>query len=404
MNKLKIGIIKEGKVPVDKRVPFPPELAREVMDRFGVSLVVEKSKVRTYKDAEYEAEDVEVVNSVSDCDILFGVKEVPIKDLIADKTYFFFSHTIKQQAYNRELLRAVLKKNIRLIDYECLTDTRTRQRIVAFGRYAGIVGAYNGIWTFGQRYRLFDIRRAQDCFDYDDLKTEYSKVKLPPIKIVLTGGGRVAKGAMEVLIGMGIRMVSPAELLKHDYREAVFAQLNTRDYNKHKEGKLFSRDEFYKQPELYEGDFLKYAHKADILMACAYWDPKAPVLFKRKDVLDSAFKIRVIADVTCDIDGSIPSTKRASTIDQPLYDYNASEDREEPAMSDEGNITVMAVDNLPCELPRDASRDFGRELIDNVLPHLINREDESVIERAIIAEDGKLGKHFAYLKNYAGLS
>lgn len=400
MNPLRIGIIKEGKVPIDKRVAFTPEQTKELKERYQIEVKVQQSPLRTFPDHEYSALGTEVTTTVEDCDILFGVKEVPIEELIPNKTYFFFSHTIKEQPYNKSLLRAILKNNIRLIDYECLTDTKSGQRIVAFGRYAGIVGAYNGIWAFGKRYRLFDLRRANECFDYTDLKNEYSKVKLPPIKIAVTGGGRVAKGAMEVLNGMNIRRVSPAEFIEHDFQEAVFTQLNSRDYNKHKSGELFSREEFYDSPEHYESDFLKYAHKADMLIACAFWDPDAPVLFTKEDVLDLNFKIKVIADVTCDIEGSIPSTKRPTTIDSPLYDYNPADDKEEPALSDEGNITVMAVDNLPCELPRDASRDFGRELLDNVLPHLLNKEDESVIERAIIAENGQLGKHYSYLKNY----
>jgi saccharopine dehydrogenase (NAD+, L-lysine forming) len=401
MSKIRIGIIKEGKVPIDKRVPFTPEQAVQLRDTFGVEVIVQKSKVRTYADEEYAALGLPTVDSVADCDILFGVKEVPIAELIPNKTYFFFSHTIKEQAYNRALLKHILASNIRLIDYECLTDTASGQRIVAFGRYAGIVGAYNGIWAFGKRYRLFDLRRAQDCFDYNDLKNEYAKVKLPPIKIALTGGGRVAKGAMEVLCGMNIRKVSPAEFLENTYHEPVFAQLNTRDYNKHKEGDAFSRDEFYEFPERYTSNFLPYAYQADMLIACAYWDPAAPVLFTKEEIVDPHFKIRVIADVTCDIEGSIPSTKRPSTIDAPLYDYNPSEDREEAPLSEEGNITVMAVDNLPCELPRDASTDFGRELLDNVMPHLLQKIDESVIERATIAENGLLGKHYQYLKRYA---
>ncbi|MEQ9164740.1 MAG: NAD(P)-dependent oxidoreductase [Fulvivirga sp.] len=397
---IKIGILKEGKVPVDKRVPIIPSQAKIALDKFSdLEIVAQTSDIRCFEDADYANEGVKIVQEVDDCDILLGVKEVPIKNLIANKTYLFFSHTIKEQPYNRELLREVLKKNIRLIDYELLTD-QSNTRIVAFGRYAGIVGAYNGILTYGKRYNLFRLRPAHKCFDLEDLKTEYQKVKLPKIKIAVTGGGRVSKGVMEVLTGMNIRKVTPAEFLTNLYDEPVYAQLNSRDYNKPIAGGEFNRSEFYEHPENYESDFLKFAQVADLLIAGAFWDPEAPVLFKREDIIRPDFKIRVIADITCDIEGSIPSTKRSSTIDDPIYDYNPSDDEVEAPLKDEGNITVMAVDNLPCELPRDASTDFGNEMVNNVLPHLLGDDEQEVIKRAVIAENGRLTERFQYLQNY----
>ncbi|MEQ8478384.1 NAD(P)-dependent oxidoreductase [Fulvivirga sp.] len=397
---IKIGILKEGKVPVDKRVPIIPSQAKIALDKFSdLEIVAQTSDIRCFEDADYANEGVKIVQEVDDCDILLGVKEVPIKNLIANKTYLFFSHTIKEQPYNRELLREILKKNIRLIDYELLTD-QSNTRIVAFGRYAGIVGAYNGILTYGKRYNLFRLRPAHECFDLEDLKTEYQKVKLPKIKIAVTGGGRVSKGAMEVLTGMNIRKVTPAEFLTNLYDEPVYAQLNSRDYNKPIAGGEFNRSEFYEHPENYESDFLKFAQVADVLIAGAFWDPEAPVLFKREDIIRPDFKIRVIADITCDIEGSIPSTKRSSTIDDPIYDYNPSDDEVEAPLKDEGNITVMAVDNLPCELPRDASTDFGNEMVNNVLPHLLGDDEQEVIKRAVIAENGRLTERFQYLQNY----
>jgi len=397
---VKIGIIKEEKIPVDRRVPFTPFQAKELQNRFkDIHLKCQSSEIRCFTDEEYRQTQVDVVDSVEDCDILFGVKEVPIESLIPNKTYFFFSHTIKEQPYNRELLRAILEKQIRLIDYEVLTN-KSGQRIVAFGRYAGIVGAYNGILTYGKRYNLFKLRPAHECFDLEDLKSEFDKVKLPFIKIAITGGGRVAKGAMEVLNGMGIRRVSPAEYLNNVFKEPVYVQLNTRDYNKTRDESQFSRKEFYQAPENYENDFLKYANCSDILIASAYWDPRAPVLFTKNDILDPAFKIKVIADITCDIEGSIPSTKKPSTIEDPIYDYDPTEDEVVAPLSDEGNITVMAVDNLPCELPRNASEDFGYELLNNVLPHLLGDDSEDIIKGATITENGKLTEAYHYLQDY----
>ncbi len=401
MAKVKIALIKEGKVPIDRRVALTPLQAKQVIDKFGdVDLVVQTSDIRCFTDQDYKDAGLKIVENVDDCDVLLGVKEVPIPNLIAGKTYFFFSHTIKMQPYNQPLIRELLDKKIKLIDYETLTDP-SGKRIIAFGRWAGIVGAYNGIWTFGQRYNLFDIRRASDCFDLEDLKTEYPKVKLPKIKIAITGGGRVAKGAIEVLLGMDIRKVTPAEYLSGKFDEPVFTQLNTRDYHTRKEGGEFSRHEFYKSPENYDADFLKFAQTTDLLIASAFWDPSSPVLFDRKDILKTDFKIKVIADITCDIEGSIPSTKMPSTIEDPIYDYNPSDDETEKALSDEGNITVMAVDNLPCELPRDASESFGKELLNNVLPELLGDDNNDVIKKATITNAGKLTSYYQYLENYA---
>ncbi|MEP1035352.1 NAD(P)-dependent oxidoreductase [Ekhidna sp.] len=395
----KIGIIKEGKIPIDRRVPLTPQQAKQIAEKFEVEVLVQSSDIRCFSDDDYRNEGLSIVDSVEDCDIILGVKEVPMNNLIPEKTHFFFSHTIKKQDYNRDLLRSILDKKIRLIDWETLTN-ENGNRIIAFGRWAGIVGAYNGLWTYGKRYNLFNLRRANECFDYEDLKKEFEKIDLPNIKIALTGGGRVTKGAMEVLLGAGISQVTPHEFLTQRFEEPVFTQLNSRDYNKRKDGGEFHRNEFYSNPELYEGDFLKYSKVTDVLIACAFWDPAAPVLFRREDIIRDDFDIRIIADITCDIEGSIPSTKKPSTIDDPIYDYNPSDDEVEQALTDEGNITVMAVDNLPCELPRDASESFGNELVNNVIPHLLGNDEKGIIHRATITKDGALTEKYNYLNDY----
>ncbi|MFK7951371.1 MAG: NAD(P)-dependent oxidoreductase [Ekhidna sp.] len=395
----KIGIIKEGKVPIDKRVPLTPLQAKQIKDSYDVELVVQTSDIRCFTDDDYREVGLEIVDSVEDCDIILGVKEVPMDKLIAGKTHFFFSHTIKKQDYNQKLLQTIVKKKIRLIDWETLTN-ESGNRIIAFGRWAGIVGAYNGLWTYGKRYNLFNIKRAHECFDYEDMKSEYEKIQLPAVKIALTGGGRVAKGAMEVLLGAGIRKVTPHEFEHERFEEPVFTQLNSRDYNKHKEGNEFHRNEFYSSPESFESDFMKYAKVTDLLIACAFWHPSAPVLFSREDITKDYFDIRVIADITCDIEGSIPSTKKPSTIDDPIYDYNPTDDVVEQALTDEGNITVMAVDNLPCELPRDASESFGSEFVNNVIEHLLKGDSNNIIKNATITEEGKLTEKYSYLQDY----
>jgi len=400
----KIGIIKEGKVPIDKRVAFTPRQCVKIKEEYSnVNIHIQKSDIRCIDDKEYQKVGLELKDNLEDCDILFGVKEVPIEMLIPNKMYFFFSHTIKEQAYNRNLLRAILDKNIQLVDYERLTDIKGK-RVVAFGRFAGIVGAYNALLAFGIKHKLFNIQAAFQLETYQKLKAEYSKIKLPKnTKIVLTGRGRVGKGAIEVLNGVGIKEVTPEEFLNKKFDEPVFTMLSSKNYYKHKEGKKdWKMQDFYQRPEEFERDFLKYTTIADILISTHYWDPEADVLFTKEDMQKEAFKINTIADITCDIEGSIPSTLRPSTIKEPFYDYNIISKKEEEAFSKNENITIMAVDNLPCELPYDASKAFGEQLIKNVFPHLLDADSEGMIEKASITKNGKLTKFYHYLKDYVG--
>ena len=395
-----IGLIRERKSPPDKRVPFTPTQVEEIEQRFpDVKVEVEESPIRCFKGKEYTDDLIPVVPDMSNCDILMGIKEVPIDDLIEGKTYLIFSHTIKKQPHNKKLLQAVLKKKIRLIDYEALKDLQGN-RLVAFGRYAGMVGAYNGILAYGKRFNLFTLRRAFECFDVNDLKLELRKVKLPPIKIVLTGTGRVAKGAMETLDTAGVRKVGPFDFLQKTFSEPVYVQLGSADYHSRKEGGHFNRDEFHTDPEKYWSRFVEFTKVTDLLLAGAFWNPKAPVLFTKEDMLSKDFKIKVIADITCDIDGSVPSTKRASSIAEPIYDYDAATDSVQPPFSNDKFVTVMAIDNLPCELPRSASEEFGRDLMDRILGPLLQGDTTHIIERGTIAANGRLTEHFEYLRDY----
>lgn len=401
MEILRLGIIREGKTPPDKRVPFTPLQVIEIEQRYPhVKVVVQESPVRAFTDDEYREKGIEVSPDVSNCEILMGIKEVPISNLIPKKTYLFFSHTTKKQPYNKKLLQAILEAKIRLIDYEGLKD-KLNNRLVAFGRFAGIVGAYNGLLTYGKRYNLFTLRRANECFDLNDLKIELRKVKLPPVKIILTGGGRVGRGAMETLDTAGIRKVSPKDFLNNTYDEAVYVQISSADYHVRKEGGLFNREEFHQNPEHYNSTFQQFAQVGDMLIAGAFWNPKAPVLFTKEQMAKPDFNVKIIADVTCDIEGSIPSTKRPSTIDDPIYDYNPTTDTVEAPLSNPDYVTVMAVDNLPCELPRSASEEFGRDLIDKIIPALVIADKDGVLKRASITKGGKLTENFLYLSDYA---
>jgi len=401
MKQIKIGIIREGKVPPDKRTPFTPLQVEEIEQRYSQAKVIcEESSIRCFQDSEYRELGTEVKSDLSECDILMGIKEVPIDRLLEGKTYLFFSHTIKKQPYNRKLLQAILKKKIRMIDYEVIKD-KLGNRLVAFGRYAGIVGAYNGLWTYGKRFGTFSLRRAHECFDVNDLKLELRKVKLPSVKIILTGAGRVGKGSMETLDTAGIRKVNAHDFLTRQFNEPVYVQLSSADYHTRKVGGNFNREEFHQHPERYASRFADFTKVADVLIAGAYWNPAAPVLFTQQEMVAPDFKIKIIADITCDIGGSIPSTKKASTIADPIYDYDPSTDTLQPPLSGEKFVTVMAVDNLPCELPRSASEEFGQDLINKVLPLLIHEDEDDIIKRATITEHGKLTQHFHYLNNYA---
>lgn len=397
---MKIGVIREGKNPPDKRTPFTPSALKEIQDTFGshLSVCVESSSSRCFSDAEYRAQGIEVVEDISVADVLFGVKEVPVSQLIPGKTYFFFSHTIKKQPRNKELLQAILAHSIRLVDYEVLKN-QSGERVVAFGRWAGIVGAYNAFWTYGQKTGLFDLRRARECRDLDELKIELKKVALPPIKIIVTGTGRVGKGVLEVLTIMGIPRLAPADFLKTEASEAVFACLSSADYSRRRSDGGYEQADFYAHPDAYESDFLKFALASEMLIAAAYWDPNAPKLFELADIRSPKFSISVIADITCDVDGSIPTTRRATTILDPVYDVDRESTEELPPFGKQNSLSVMAIDNLPCELPREASAEFARQLRDWVVPQL-DKAHSPILEKATLARDGDLTLEYMYLKDY----
>ena len=327
-----------------------------------------------------------------------GVKEVAIPALLEGKTYLFFSHTAKKQRQNRELLQAVLEKRITLVDYEYLT-TDDNVRVVAFGRWAGIVGAYNGLNAYGRRYRRFELKPAWKCNGRHELFAQLSQVNTGKIKILVTGGGRAGQGAMETLTAAGIKRVTVEDYLRRSFEEAVFCQIDPQNYVKRLDGQEFELDHFFHFPEEYETTFLPYTRLTDLLIACHFWDPRSPVFMTREDMKRPDFRIRVIADVSCDIDGPIPSTVRASAITDPLYGYNPVTEREADPFAP-GVVTVMAVDNLPGELPRDASEDFGQKLMEEVIPYLTGRRKGRLIDRAVIARNGRLTEGFSYLEDF----
>jgi len=398
---MKIGLLREEKKPFDKRVPFTPLQCSQLLKTIvGLEIIVQPSPHRSYTDAEFLAEGIPMNEDLSGCDILMGIKEVPPHFLIEGKTYCFFSHTIKKQPHNQHLIKALLNKNITMVDYETLVDVEGN-RVIGFGRYAGIVGAYNGIMGYGSMYNLFALKPAHLSHDKQELFEGLQRVGIPNIKIIITGGGRVSHGAEETMGAMHIRKVTPYEFLNYSFREPVYTQLHSHDYHESKDGKPFSKFDFYNHPEDFISSFIKYAGVCDVLIHCAYWDPKAPLLFNKKEMKDPGFHISVIADVTCDINGSIPSTTRSSTIEEKFYGYDPMTETTTEAFRS-GTVTVMAIDNLPCELPRDASEGFGKHLMERVMPDLSGGDRTGLIERATICRNGKLTKRFEYLKAYAG--
>ncbi len=402
MSTIKIGIIREGKVPPDKRVPLTPEQCVRVKELFpNVEITVESSEVRAYTDAEYKTLGLTVSNDLSHCDILLGVKEVPVNLLIPNKTYLFFSHTFKKQHYNRNLLRTILDKKIRLIDYEVLKD-RNNQRIIGFGRYAGIVGCYNAFRTYGLKTGLFDLKPAHQCYDRAAMEAQLVNVQLPnDFKIVLTGYGRVGLGAREVLQLLPIKEVGAEEFLNDTSDGPVFTQLNVEDYFQKPDGSSFTRQNFYDSPEGFVSSFPRYLKVADVYVSCHFWSDKSPFIATREDFKNPENKISVVADVSADIDGPVGCTLRPSTVADPIYGYNPQTESEDD-FGKEGVIAVMAIDNLPCELPRDASDFFGEALIKNVFPVLFSGNDpDRIIERAAQTDfNGNLTPNFQYLKDY----
>jgi saccharopine dehydrogenase (NAD+, L-lysine forming) len=398
---MKIGILRETKTPPDERVPLSPKHCLQLQKLYPeLDIAVQPSPIRKFADHEYSDLGIKLQEDLNDRDILLGVKEVKIEALIPNKTYLFFSHTFKLQPYNAKLLRAILERKIRLVDYELIKADG--HRLIGFGRYAGIVGCYNGFRAFGLKHSLYNLKPAHSCHDRKEMEAELHKVSLPTnAKVVLTGCGRVGHGAREILDLLPIKEVSSSDFLTGTFDQPVFTQLDVEDYNQRSSDGLFDKAEFYKSGKGYESTFMQYAKKADMYVACHYWAGGSPFIFTKADVKDPDWRISVVADISCDVAGPVASTLRASTIASPFYGYHR-QTGEETEVTNTESIAVMAVDNLPCELPRDASVDFGNELIDKVLPHLFGDDNEGIIAGASETSlEGILTAPFAYLDEYA---
>jgi alanine dehydrogenase len=396
---MKFAIIKERKNPPDRRVVFSPTELLKVKKQFPEAIFkVESSDIRVFSDEAYKDKGFEVAEDVSDCDVMIGVKEVPIEALIPDKKYFFFSHTIKKQSYNRKLLRGILDKNIELYDHETIVNAQGF-RLIGFGRYAGIVGTYNGFRAWGLKYNSWTLPKANTLKDQAALIGQLNTINLPNIKILLTGSGKVANGAQEMLDGMHIKSVSVEDYLTKSFDQAVYCKIDVLDYNKRKDGKVIDMFDFFDHPEDYVSDFMRFAKVTNYYIAGHFYGNGAPYFYTKQDVKSPEFNIKVVADISCDVNGPIATTLRASTIEDPFYGYDPQTEMEVDYKNDNA-ITVMAVDNLPCELPKDASEGFGEMFLEHVIPAFFNGDKDGVLARAKITENGNLTKRFAYLQDY----
>lgn len=388
-------------MPADRRVPLTPAQCKEVMQRYpDVDLVVQRSLVRAFTDAEYEAFEIPMSDDMNDRDLIIGIKEIPVEMLVPGKAHQFFSHTIKKQPHNAKLLRSVLEKKVRLIDHELLTDING-DRVLAFGYWAGVVGAYNAFRAWQLIHGGPELKPANQCHDLEELESHLHVYPFPKdLRIVLTGGGRVGKGAMGVLERAGIERVPASDLITKTHNGPVYSVLGSADIYERTDSKPFDKEAFHQDPTGHQSKFLPYAKGAQMYLACHYWDSRGPKILSTEDLRQPGISLQVIADISCDVGGPIDSTLRATTIASPFLGYDPETASEKPAGT-KGTITVMSVDNLPTELPRDASEAFGRDLIERVFPSLTGIDKDDIIARATIAENGQLTDGFVYLSDYA---
>lgn len=396
---MKFGIIKERKNPPDRRVVFSPsELAKLKQTYHDATVEVESSDIRIFADVQYKSMGITVTNDISGCEVLFGVKEVPVDSLIPDKSYFFFSHTIKKQPYNQKLLKAILEKNIDLYDHETIVDDQNR-RLIGFGKYAGMVGVYNGIRAFGIKFELFKLPKAETLAGKDALIAHLKRLNLPALKFVLTGTGKVGSGAKEILDAIKVKEITVDNYLNKNYTQPVYVQLDVLEYNKRIDGEQKDFNDFVIHSDEYISDFEKFTKVSDIYFAGHFYATGAPMILTKEMLNASDCKLKVVADISCDVNGPIACTLRSSTIEEPIYGYFPLEDREVEVFHPAA-IVVMAVDNLPCEIPKDASEGFGEQFMEHVIPAFFNGDKDGILQRAKVTEKGKLTERFSYLQDY----
>ncbi len=428
-----IGIRREDKSPFEKRCPLTPDHIRRAISEYGVDFVVQPAPLRIFKDEEFTRAGATVSEDLSKCDVVLGVKEIPKEKFEEGKAYVFFSHTAKAQSYNMDMLSQLLERNCSLVDYERISDVDGR-RLVFFGYYAGLAGMLESLWSLGQRLdyegKSTPFSKMKRAWEYEDLAdarkavaqiaTDIRRLGLPesvtPLVFGITGYGNVAKGAMSVLDELPVIEISPEDLACGNFpnnrrRNVYKVVFKEEDLVERKDGGEFNLQEYYDTPELYNGVFEDRLDQLSVLVNCIYWEEKYPRLMslaKTKAMYSGQSpKLKVVGDISCDIDGSVQATTKATTVQNPVFVYDV--DKEESIDGVEGNgPVIMAVDILPAELPKEASRHFGDSLypfllqlgtLDASLP-FSRAEIMPEIRKALIVWGGELTPEYSYLEDH----
>lgn len=397
-----IGIIRESRND-ENRTPLVPEHIKKYKESNpNINFIIQPSNSRCFSDEEYELCGAKINENLNECSIIFGVKEIDPNILINNRTYLFFSHTFKinkQQKniekHKKDLLLSILNKKITLIDYENIRG-KNGTRCLGFGRFAGIVGCYNTLNLLLKVLGKQSLASAYKINDYERLVLNLKNLYFPKTKILVTGDGRVAKGVIELLNQTNIKAVSKKDFLEKKFDQPIFCNLETKDYVTNNSSTNFNLEHFINNPQDYSSSALQYLKETNILISAHYWDPSSPKIFENEDLKDLQ-NLKIVGDITCDINGSVPTTIRSTTIEEPNYWIERYTLKE----IDENNdgIAVMAVDNLPSELPRDSSTEFSEGIINEVLPFLL-KEDDGRILNGTITTDGSFLEKYNYLNNY----
>jgi len=409
----RLGILRESKKPLDLRTPLIPSDCRDLLKANpGLEIRVQPSSFRCFADQYYLDAGCIIQEDMSECNLIIGVKEVALDQLLPEHAFAFFSHTIKAQPYNQDLMRYMVRNRISLYDYELITN-ESGQRTVAFGYWAGIVGAWHGLRMRGLRSGTFSWPRAVEIGTYQGLQQILkhegyllANQDSSPLRVLLCGSGRVGQGAAQVLNDAGFMAFDPQDFLASQGNlptaiHGIYTVLRSKDLFRPKDSSPYTTEAFYTHPQDFESCVKPYLSNADLMVNTIYWNSAAPRYFNASQIQDSEFTVQQIADISCDIEGSVPLTIRPSTIDHPYYGIARDTLRETPAF-EPNSVDIMAVDNLPCELPAEASRDFSAALCRNFLNSLIQNAPQMPCN-FILLDQGNLHPSFEYLKSYAGI-
>jgi len=430
-----IGIRRENKNKWERRVPLIPEHLKKLREKQGVTSIVQPSQIRAFLDKKFSEAGATVQNDLLACPIVFAVKEIPIDFFEPGKTYVFFSHTIKGQKHNMPMLKRMMDLGCTLIDYEKIVDNQGR-RLLFFGRFAGLAGMVDTLWAFGQRLQwenidtpFNDIKQTIQYKDLEDIKEQVARIgkkiaahglpqSLTPLIVGFAGYGNVYKGTQEIIDLLPVQELAPHEIesvFKNPSHNSVYKVVFK---EKHMVEPISSDDtfdlqEYYQHPENYRSVFEAYLPHLTILMNCIYWDKQYPRLvtkayLKQSFAQKNRLRLRVIGDISCDINGAIECTEKETTPDNPVFVYHPLSDEITDGYAGDG-VVIMAVDNLPCELPRESSQAFSTTL-SRFIPDLANADfsEENFdalqlppeIKNAIIVYHGKLTPNYQYIAKY----